>query len=460
VHETVVSRPVLLVVDAELLVLRIIGRLAAKVGFEVVTCTSGSEALRGLMRQPADLALVGLSMPDVNGLDLRRQIRNVAPGCEVILMTADAGVDRAVEGIQTGARDDMTKPIDFERLRQLLIEIRDERERRSQILVLESEAAQPMEYCGMLGRSPAMQEVFSLIRRLAPHAKVVLINGETGTGKELAARAFHEAGPRRAKPFVTINCSAVVDGLFESELFGHVKGAYTGADEAKAGLFERADGGTLFLDEIGELPPGVQAKLLRSLENGEVQRIGSLQPRTVDVAVVAATNRDLRAEVAGGRFRNDLFYRLNVVGVTLPPLRDRRQDIPDLIAAFIGDCSRRLGKPLSGITPQAERVLLNARWEGNVRELRNVIERACMLAEGPMISESDLETQRSTGQFAPLEAVERDHIVDVLRKVSGNRMAAAKVLGISRRALYRRLDRHHIGNAAAQRTIRPRTSHG
>ena len=250
------------------------------------------------------------------------------------------------------------------------------------------------EYCGMLGRSPAMQEVFSLIRRLAPHAKVVLISGETGTGKELAARAFHQAGPRRAKPLVTINCSAVVDGLFESELFGHVKGAYTGADEAKAGLFETADGGTLFLDEIGELPPRVQAKLLRSLENGEVQRIGSLRPRTVDVAVVAATNRDLRAEVAAGRFRNDLFYRLNVVGLTLPPLRDRRQDIPDLIAAFIGDCSQRLEKPLSGITPQAGRVLLNARWEGNVRELRNVVERACMLAEGPMISEGDLETQR------------------------------------------------------------------
>jgi DNA-binding NtrC family response regulator len=301
-----------------------------------------------------------------------------------------------------------------------------------------------------------MREVFSLIRRLAPHAKVVLINGETGTGKELAARAFHQAGPRRAKPFVTINCSAVVDGLFESELFGHAKDAFTGAVDAKAGLFEAADGGTLFLDEIGELPHGVQAKLLRALENGEVQRVGSLLPRTVDVAVVAATDRDLRAEVAAGRFRNDLFYRLNVVGVTLPPLRDRRQDIPELIAAFIGDCSRRLKKPLSGITPEGERVLSNARWEGNVRELRNVVERACMLAEGTMISERDLETQRSTEPFGPLEVLEREHIVDVLQKVSGNRMAAAKVLGISRRALYRRLDRHHIVDAAAQRTIRRR----
>ena len=219
-HETIVSRPVFLVVDDELPVLRVIGRLAASVGFEVVTSTSGSEALRGLIRQPADLAIVDLCMADVDGLELRRQIRRAVPSCEVILMTAEAGVDRVAEGIEPGAREYMTKPIDFERLRQVLIEIRDERERRSHILALESQAARPLEYCGMLGRSPAMQEVFSLIRRLAPHAKVVLISGETGTGKELAARAFHQAGPRRAKPFVTINCSTVVEGLFESELFG------------------------------------------------------------------------------------------------------------------------------------------------------------------------------------------------------------------------------------------------
>ena len=231
----------------------------------------------------------------------------------------------------------------------------------------------------MLGRSPVMQEVFSLMQRLAPHAKVVLIGGETGTGKELAARAFHQAGTRRTKPFVTINCSAVVDTLFESELFGHVRGAFTGAVESKAGVFETAHGGTLFLDEVGELPLSVQAKLLRALEYGEVQRVGSLQPKRVDVTVVAATNRDLRAEVAAGRFRGDLFYRLNVVEVMLPPLRDRREDIPYLTAAFMRDCAARMRKPIHGLTPGAERVLLNARWEGNVRELKNVIERACML---------------------------------------------------------------------------------
>src|SRR5437867_4566277 len=401
--------------------------------------------------------MLDLRMPDVNGLDLLRQIRTAVPSCEVILMTAHAAVDSAVEAIKLGAREYMTKPFDFDRLRQVLVDIRDEHQRRVQVLALESQVARQLEFCGMLGRSPAMQDVFSLIQRLAPHAKVVLISGETGTGKELAARAFHQAGARRNKPFVTINCSAVVDTLFESELFGHMRGAFTGAVDAKAGLFEAAQGGTLFLDEVGELPIGVQAKLLRALENGEVQRVGSLQPRKVDVAVIAATNRDLRTEVAAGRFRGDLYYRLNVVDVTLPPLRDRREDIPYLTAAFLRECCERVGKQFGGLTPSAERILLNARWDGNVRELKNAVERACLLAEGSMISERELGVALQTDApilvrppvpagpaehfMTPplhLDTLEREHIVEVLRQARGNRMAAAKLLGISRRALYRR----------------------
>jgi two-component system response regulator HydG len=362
----------------------------------------------------------------------------------------------------------MTKPFEMDRLRQVLTDIRDEIARKAQIVELETQMARQLEFCGMLGRSPAMQEVFSLIQRLAPHAKVVLVTGETGTGKELAARAFHQAGPRRTRAFVTVNCSAVVDTLFESELFGHVRGAFTGAVESKPGLFEAAQGGTLFLDEVGELPIGAQAKLLRALENGEVQRVGSLQPRKVDVAVIAATNRDLRAEVAAGKFRGDLYYRLNVVGVTLPPLRVRREDIPYLTAAFMRDCSTRLRKPINGLTSSAERLLFSARWDGNVRELKNAIERACILAQGPVISERELapslhpeETRLpaprpDTGLPSEPHAValgdlERDHIVEVLRQVRGNRMAAAKVLGISRRALYRRLERYGIGGEAPPR---------
>src|SRR6266850_5913944 len=364
-----VSRPLLLVVDDELPVLKVVERLAARTGFDVVTCASGAEAMRSLMRKPADLAMLDLRIPDVNGLDLLRQIRSAVPGCEVILMTAYAAVDSAVEAIKLGAREYLTKPFDFDRLRQLLVEIRLELERRAQVVALESEVARQLEFCGMLGRSAVMQEVFSLIQRLAPHAKVVLVSGETGTGKELAARAFHHVGTRRARPFVTINCSAVVDTLFESELFGHVRGAFTGAVDSKPGVFETAHGGTLFLDEVGELPISVQAKLLRALEQGEVQRVGSLQPKRVDVSVLAATNRDLRAEVAAGRFRGDLFYRLNVVEVLLPPLRDRREDIPYLTAAFLRDASARMLKPIHGLTPTAERQLLGARWDGNVREL-------------------------------------------------------------------------------------------
>jgi two-component system response regulator HydG len=460
----------LLVVDDELPVLRMIERLADKVGFDVVMCPTGAEAMRALMRKPADLAMVDLRMPDVNGLDLLRQIKTAVPSCEVILMTGFAAVDSAVEAIKLGAREYMTKPFDFDRLRLVLVDIRDELDRRAQLLALESQVARQLEFCGMLGRSPVMQEVFSLIQRLAPHAKVVLISGETGTGKELAARAFHQAGPRKSKPFVTVNCSAVVDSLFESELFGHVKGAFTGAVESKPGLIESAEGGTLFLDEIGELTAGVQAKLLRALENGEVQRVGSLTPRKVDVAIIAATNRDLRAEVAAGRFRGDLFYRLNVVGVTLPPLRDRREDVPYLTAAFIRDASERLERPIKGLTSSAERVLLNARWDGNVRELKNAVERACILVEGTMISERELagafgleppsmsrvrslegDLRRNGGNPAGLDELEREHIVEVLQQVNGNRMRAAKMLGISRRALYRRLERHQIADVGLRR---------
>src|SRR5882762_7370128 len=396
VDQPVVTRPLLLVVDDEPPVLKVVERLGTKAGFEVVSCGSGAEAMRTLARRPADLAMVDLRMPDVNGLDLLRQIRTSYPGCDVILMTAYAAVDSAVEAIKLGAREYLTKPFDFDRLRRVLSDIRLELERRAQVVALESQVARQMEFCGMLGRSPVMQEVFSLIQRLAPHAKIVLIGGETGTGKELAARAFHHAGTRRTKAFVTINCSAVVDTLFESELFGHVRGAFTGAVESKPGVFEVAHGGTLFLDEVGELPLSVQAKLLRALEFGEVQRVGSLQQKRVDVTVVAATNRDLRGEVAAGRFRGDLFYRLNVVEVFLPPLRDRREDIPYLTAAFMRECAQRMHKPMTGLTPPAERVLFQARWDGNIRELKNVIERACMLSDGNLVSDREL-----AGAFGP-----------------------------------------------------------
>ncbi|HVL66089.1 MAG TPA: sigma-54 dependent transcriptional regulator [Vicinamibacterales bacterium] len=459
--------PVLVVVDDEQGILDVVSRFARRAGFEVVTCSGGREAIACLQSRRADLVLVDLRMPDVGGLDVLRTIRDTDPHCQAVLMTGYASVDTAVEAIKLGARDYLSKPFDFARLEQLLKSVREDSERRRSLLSLESDVARRLEFCGMIGRSPVMQELFDMIRRLAPHVRTALVTGETGTGKELVARALHKLGPRRDRRFVTVNCSAVVETLFESELFGHVRGAFTGATDHKPGLFELADNGTLFLDEVGELPLTVQAKLLRVLELGEVHRVGSLDPRRVNVQVVAATNRDLRAEVSAGRFRSDLYYRLNIVEVKLPPLRDRREDIPYLTAAFVRETSSRLQKPLSGLTPGAERLLGTAAWEGNVRELRNVIERACILADGEFISERELASSMPVMPAAPmpvaappvspaadpdlLATVERDHIQRALARAGGNKKAAARMLGLSRRALYRRLERLDLAETITRR---------
>ncbi len=473
------QHPLLVLVDDDERILDVVARFARRAGFDVVTCAGGRQALEQLRRQPADLAMVDLRMPDVNGLDVLRAIRETEPGCEVILMTGYAGIDSAVEAIKLGAVDYLTKPFDFERLARVLETVREEAGRRRSLLAAEGEVARRLEFCGMIGRSAIMQEIFSLVRRLAPHVRSALITGETGTGKELVARALHQMGPRRDRRFVAVNCSAVVEALFESELFGHVRGAFTGATEDRQGLFELANGGTLFLDEIGELPLAVQGQLLRVLETGEVQRMGSLETRRIDALVFASTNRDLRAEVAANRFRGDLFYRLNAVELRLPPLRRRPEDVPYLTAAFVRECATRLRKPLVGTTAAAERLLVSAPWDGNVRELRNVVERACILADSDLITEKDVAVNRpaasepaferapptfssgavhvAAGQVLAdddpesLASIERGHIMRTLRRVGGNKKAAAKMLGLSRRALYRRLERHQLADTITRR---------
>ena len=455
--------PVLFVVDDEPVVCAIVKCLADPVGFDVVVCASAAEAIAGMSERPADMAFVDLLMPETNGIDLLRQIRDAVPACEVVLMSGVATNDSAVEAVKLGARDYLTKPLDKDRVTALLQDVRGEAARRQRLLKIESRVAHELEYCGMLGRSAAMQEVFSLIRRLAPHVRTVLITGETGTGKELVAHALHQQGPRRSGDFVSVNCSAVVEALFESELFGHVRGAFTGATEHKQGLFEAAHEGTLFLDEIGELPLSLQASLLRVLDDGAVQPVGAVEPRRVDTCVFAATNRDLTQDVAAGRFRSDLLFRLNAVEVTLPPLRNRPEDIPYLTSAFVADCARRLKKPVLGVTPAAERILASWAWDGNVRELRNTVERACMLAEGPYLTDRDVSrdavarrpAEGSAVDCGPMgentDSVERERLVDVLRSVAGNKQAAARTMGISRRAFYRRLERYglHVASPMA-----------
>jgi DNA-binding NtrC family response regulator len=459
--------PVLLVVDDEQSILEVVERLARRSGFEVVPCGGGMQALAELSTRHADLALVDLRMPDLGGLDVIRAIRDMDPRCQTVLMTGFATVDSAVEAIKLGASDYLSKPLELSRLERLLTDIRDDIDRRRSVLTIESELARRLEFCGMVGRAPIMQELFATVRRLAPHVRTALITGETGTGKELVARALHRLGARSEKRFVTVNCSAVVESLFESEVFGHVRGAFTGATENKPGLFEVSDGGTLFLDEVGELPLSLQAKLLRVLETGEVARVGSLEGRHVDLQVVAASNRDLRAEVAAGRFRSDLYYRLNVVEIKLPPLRERREDIPYLTAAFVRETSERLQKSVGGLTAAAERLLVSGYWEGNIRELRNVIERACILVDGDVISERELAvsmppvalrrevgadgTAHDVSEKDLLATVERDHIQRALMRAGGNKKAAAKMLGLSRRALYRRLERLDLSDTITRR---------
>jgi two-component system, NtrC family, response regulator HydG len=469
------QRPVLIVIDDEQGILDVVGRFATRAGFDVVTCAGGREGIARIQSGPADLVMVDLRMPDVGGLEVLRAIRESNPNCQAVLMTGFASVDTAVEAIKLGAMDYLSKPLDFVRLQQMLTTLRDEIERRRSVMSMERDLAKRLEFCGMIGRGPVMQDLFALIRRLAPHVRAALITGETGTGKELVARALHTIGPRRDRRFVTVNCSAVVETLFESELFGHVRGAFTGATENKPGLFEAADGGTLFLDEVGELPLTVQAKLLRVLELGEVARVGSLEPRHVNVHVIAATNRDLRAEVAANRFRSDLYYRLNIVEVKLPALRDRREDIPYLTASFVREAGERLNKRLEGLTPGAERILGSAPWDGNVRELRNVIERACILADAEFLTERELSLSMPTPLGSPsgqragitvngrpasdapgydgdsLASVERDHIQRALAKAGGNKKVAAQMLGLSRRALYRRLERLDLAGTIRRR---------
>jgi len=458
--------PVLLVIDDERNILELIERIVRPLGFTTVLHDKAGEAMARLPTERPDIALVDLHMPGTGGLDVLRMIRRVRPECAVILMTGQASADTAIEAVKLGALDYLAKPLDIERLRQRLADAREEAGRRAAILESDTTAARRLELCGMVGRSAIMQELFGLMRRIAPHARSALITGETGVGKEAVAHAIHALGPRAQKPLATINCSVVIPSLFESELFGHMGGSFTGAESHKPGIFESADGGTLFLDEIGELPLAVQARLLRVLETGAVQRVGALHGRHVDVRILAATSRDLRAEANAGRFRSDLFQLLTVIQLHVPPLRERREDIPYLTAAFVKAFAARLGKTLGGVSAGAERRLMSADWHGNVRELRNVLERACTLADGEMLTERDVagampsepvQTRAATRAAATdthtdLACVEREHIAKVLAEAHGNKVVAARRLGISRRTLYRRLEHHGLLSTLPGRT--------
>ena len=433
--------------DPELLAL-VSAALGAQEDLELLTLTDPVEALETIRLRRPQIVLVDLMMPGMSGMAVLERIVEIDPATDVILMTAWYTTESAVEAIKKGACDYLNKPFTQEQLRARVapsIAQAKQRRRRQQ---LDEEMLRACCFEGMIGRSPAMQEVFALVMRVAPYFRNVLISGATGTGKELVAQAIHRLSPAARGPFVVCNCAAIPENLLETELFGHVRGAFTSATGDKAGMFEAANGGTLFLDEIGEMPAAAQAKLLRAVQNQEVQRVGSTMLRKVDVRVVCATNRNLQKEVEAKNFREDLFFRISMVEIRLPLLSERREDLPLLVRHFIDRFAGQYGKPVEGMTRRAEAAILRHAWTGNVRELENVIGYACMMTDSTRIDACDLPASFSAPlkssverepEMVSLEELERLHARRVLDAVGGDKVRAAEILGVSRATLYRLL---------------------
>jgi DNA-binding NtrC family response regulator len=455
------NRGRLLIVDDEVELLRALCDSLGEQGFQTQGFGRPADALAALRDGDFDLLLTDLMMPEVDGIAVLTQALEVDHHLVGIIMTGQGTIPTAVAAMKAGAFDYVLKPFRLQAMLPILDRAMGVRRLRMENVRLRAyldrltfESARYR----LVGTSPAIRKVVSMIEKVAPTDATVLVRGPSGSGKELVARALHHNSPRRGKPLVTVNCATLQESLLESELFGHEKGAFTGADKAKAGLFEVADGGTLFIDEVAEMSPGLQAKLLRVLESGHYRRVGGTVEFTADVRVVAATNKLLEEEQKAGRFREDLYYRLNVITIPLPPLKDRREDIPQLVEHLL--TTRQVGKTPFTVSPDAMARLVGYDWLGNVRELANVLERAQILAEGTVIMADDLpDTVTGTpppAGLAPnpaapfdLEAVERKHVADVLAKMKGNKVQAAKALGISRRALYRLIDKYALAPKSA-----------
>jgi len=432
-----------------------------RLGHEVTVCPDGTAALRALERGSFDAALLDIRMPGITGIDVLSQIKQLSPDTQVIMLTGHATVDTAVQALRLGAFDYLTKPCKWAELEVILNRVAERRDLANKTAALETRLKAAEGAPLLIGETAAMKQVRRLIETIAPTEATVMVLGDTGTGKELIARNLHEKSDRAQRVFIPVNCGALPENLVESELFGHRKGAFTGAETNRKGLFEVANGGTLFLDEVGELDKSVQVKLLRFLESGEIRRVGENEPFRVDVRVVCATNRDLREMVANDQFREDLFFRLNTFEIILPPLRDRRSDIPELARHMISRHAARRGLMETTITPEAIEVLTAHDWPGNIRELANAIERALILAGNGPIRPEHLPTQypakgrsQHPGSAQPmggphfaipegsptLRDIEMSYIQVVLEKHGGNKPAASKELGISLKTLYNKIN--------------------
>jgi DNA-binding NtrC family response regulator len=444
--------PAILIVEDEAKMRRLLELDLGEEGFTTLSAGDAETGLKLLRENSVDLVVTDLKLPGMNGLDFLQAVKHQNAALPVIVMTAFGTVETAVEAMKAGASDYVLKPFSLVEMRMVIHKELDVHKLREENRSLREALGKRYDHPNVVARSPKMQEVLATVERVAPTNSTVLLGGESGVGKDLIARAIHEKSRRARGPFIKINSSAIPENLLESELFGYEKGAFTGANSSKPGKFELADKGTLFLDEIGDVPPAIQVKLLRVLQEREFERLGGTRTVKVDVRLIAATNRDLRAALEDGTFRADLYYRLNVVPIDIAPLRERKEDIPDLAGLFMERFCGGSGKPVKGIAPEAVRILVNYHWPGNVRELQNIIERACALVKGDVIEPADIHLDTrpvragtSENHFLPegmtLEHWEDEMIQEALRRASGNKSQAARLLGLSRNALRYRLSK-------------------